>query len=385
MHRHALRTALVAVLMGWGVALAAPSTELGEALATAGADADHGWAGAPARHRSGARRAAPAGARLRRGNGGQGRARGGLARWPAPADRDRARYRQGSAGGPGTWRGSASPTARTSRGCAWARAGAVACAAASCSRVRPTCRGRGRATDAWQEYAAQLEGLTLRFAGNDGLAYAMHGHELVADELNWSPVTGGDSMLVEVELAAGLDPRRLALRIPQLSHLDIHPAANEAAIASKIGESDSCERDIVCRSNPTGGFQNAEKAVARMVFTKGGSSYLCTGTLLNNANSPRRHLFWSANHCIAFADRGQHAADLLVLQGHDLQWLDREPGRAHAQRRRLPAPQQQPARHPAAGTQDRAAGRRGVRLAGPRRRSARPAPRSKASTIRPAT
>ena len=34
MHRHALRTALAAVLMGWGVALAAPSAELGEALAT---------------------------------------------------------------------------------------------------------------------------------------------------------------------------------------------------------------------------------------------------------------------------------------------------------------------------------------------------------------
>ena len=42
MHRHALRTALVAVLLGWGVAIAAPSTELGEAVATIDADADHG-------------------------------------------------------------------------------------------------------------------------------------------------------------------------------------------------------------------------------------------------------------------------------------------------------------------------------------------------------
>ncbi|MDO2316544.1 hypothetical protein Q2460_27320, partial [Escherichia coli] len=26
--------------------------------------------------------------------------------------------------------------------------------------------------------------------------------------------------------------------------------------------------------------------------------YICTGTLLNNGNSPKRQLFWSAAHCI---------------------------------------------------------------------------------------
>ncbi len=37
-----------------------------------------------------------------------------------------------------------------------------------------------------------------------------------------------------------------------------------------------------------------------MVFTSSadGGSYICTGTLLNNGNSPKRQLFWSAAHCI---------------------------------------------------------------------------------------
>lgn len=298
MHRHALRTALAAVLMGWGVALAAPSAELGEALATAGADTDHAGQArlrgtgpvrdalrlpaldfdeemaAKAARAAALRDGQPLQIGIARDTGKDLLGTGDLA-WQRQSDGAHvARLRVGSAGAVAL------------------RSGILLASPANLSRP-------GKGEDAWREYAAQLEGLTLRFAGNDGLAYAMHGHELVADELNWSPVTGGDAMLIEVELAANLDPARLALRIPQLSHLDIHPAASEAAIASKIGESDSCERDIACRANPTGGFQNAEKAVARMVFTKGGSSYLCTGTLLNNANSPRRHLFWSANHCIA--------------------------------------------------------------------------------------
>jgi hypothetical protein len=298
MQKHAMCAALVAALLGWGVATAAPAFELDEALATADTDADHRGQ-----------------ARLR----GTGLLRDAL-RLPALGFEEEMAVRAARAtalrDGEPLQIGIARDTGRDVLGdkdLAWQRqpdgthvarlrvtsSGAVALRsgllfASPANLARP-----GQDSQDWRMYAEQLEGLTLRFAGADGQAFAMHGHELLADELNWSPVTSGESMTIEVELAAGLDPTALALRIPQLSHLDIHPAASEAAIAGKIGESDSCERDIVCRSNPSGGFQNAEKAVARMVFTKGGSSYLCTGTLLNNSNSPRRQMFWSANHCIS--------------------------------------------------------------------------------------
>jgi hypothetical protein len=78
----------------------------------------------------------------------------------------------------------------------------------------------------------------------------------------------------------------------------VDPASTDAAIGQKIGESDYCERDIVCRTSPPSGFTSTANAVARMVFTKSGSSYLCTGTLLNNGFSPKKRTFWTANHCI---------------------------------------------------------------------------------------
>ncbi|WP_257386933.1 trypsin-like serine peptidase [Tahibacter caeni] len=146
---------------------------------------------------------------------------------------------------------------------------------------------------------ADLRGLTLRFRGADGQTFEMAGRDLPQGEAAWSPVVRGDALTMEIVLAPGVQAESLSLRIPQLSHFDIDPASTDEAIGTKVGESDYCERDIVCRTSPPSGFTSTANAVARMVFTKGSSSYLCTGTLLNNSNSPKKHLFWTANHCIS--------------------------------------------------------------------------------------
>ena len=144
-----------------------------------------------------------------------------------------------------------------------------------------------------------VDQLSFRFGDADG-AFTVAGKDIALDGLFWSPVVGSETMTVEVSgpLAA---VRGLRLRPVQLSHFDIDPAAPDMlqAVTAKIGESDSCQIDSRCVTNAPSGYRTAVDAVARMVFTQGGSSYLCTGTLLNNSNSPRRHLFWSANHCIS--------------------------------------------------------------------------------------
>ncbi|MEQ4574130.1 MAG: trypsin-like peptidase domain-containing protein [Gammaproteobacteria bacterium] len=148
--------------------------------------------------------------------------------------------------------------------------------------------------------AGRPELVTLRFAGDDGRVFEQSGDSFAGDETGWSPAVAGATLLVEIELPAGQYPENFSLRIPQLSHLDISPTASTRdMLRIAIGESDSCQNDVICRSNPSTGFTNAAKAVARMVFTQGGSSYLCTGTLLNNGNSPKRALFWTAAHCIS--------------------------------------------------------------------------------------
>lgn len=154
-------------------------------------------------------------------------------------------------------------------------------------------------SDADAGLRALVDQLTFRFGDADG-AFTVAGKDIALDGLYWSPVVGSDTMTVEVSgpLAA---VRGLRLRPVQLSHFDIDPAAPDMlqAVTAKIGESDSCQIDSRCVTNAPSGYQTAVDAVARMVFTQGGSSYLCTGTLLNNSNVPRRHLFWSANHCIS--------------------------------------------------------------------------------------
>lgn len=144
------------------------------------------------------------------------------------------------------------------------------------------------------------EGVTLRFAGDDGRVFEQSGADFAGSEAGWSPTVEGATLLVEIALPAGQYPENFTLKIPQLSHLDIAPTASASdMLRIAIGESDSCQNDVLCRSSPSTGFTNAAKAVARMVFTQSGGSYLCTGTLLNNNNSPKRALFWTAAHCIS--------------------------------------------------------------------------------------
>ena len=144
-----------------------------------------------------------------------------------------------------------------------------------------------------------IDQLSFRFGDADG-AFVVAGKDIALDGLFWSPVVEGDAMTVEISgpLAA---VRGLSMRPVQLSHFDIDPAAPTllADLRAKIGESDSCQIDSRCVTGAPSGYATAKDAVARMVFTQGGSSFLCTGTLLNNSNAPRRHLFWSANHCIS--------------------------------------------------------------------------------------
>jgi lysyl endopeptidase len=148
--------------------------------------------------------------------------------------------------------------------------------------------------------AGKPELVKLRFAGDDGRVFEQSGSVFAGGTEGWSPAVQGDTVLVEIALPAGQYPENFSLKIPRLSHIDIAPTASITDIHTKaIGDSESCENDVVCRSNPSTGFSNASKAVARMVFTQSGKSYLCSGTLLNNNNSPKRALFWTAAHCIS--------------------------------------------------------------------------------------
>ena len=113
----------------------------------------------------------------------------------------------------------------------------------------------------------------------------------------WSPVTEGDTLNVEVFVPAGLDPAATAFRMAEVSHLFTSAASGFNKRVQDIGRSGSCNVDVVC-GNPSQAFLNTRNAVAKMLFTVGGGTGLCTGTLLNDTDpSTQIPWFYGANHC----------------------------------------------------------------------------------------
>lgn len=146
-------------------------------------------------------------------------------------------------------------------------------------------------------------GAELRVSGSDdpgfiaGMATAAEIEALRRDQPRyWTPVTDGESQLIEIYLPAGADARWARLSLDAVSHLFVSPAGT--LDGAKIGESDSCEFDAKCIENPSTAYINAKNSVARMLFQSGGSSSLCTGTLLNDTDTATQvPNFFGAAHC----------------------------------------------------------------------------------------
>ncbi|HET9650584.1 MAG TPA: serine protease, partial [Usitatibacter sp.] len=115
----------------------------------------------------------------------------------------------------------------------------------------------------------------------------------------WSPVLEGDTATVELFVPGEQSPRDISIAVDRVSHLLASPADPKAESILKIGESDFCEVNLICRSANDSALAFTGKAVARMTFSDStGGSFLCTGTLLNSAGGQFIPYFYTANHCI---------------------------------------------------------------------------------------
>lgn len=154
-------------------------------------------------------------------------------------------------------------------------------------------------------------GAVLRFYGADAAAAvqvseaelsaiaarnAQGGADDVAAHTYWSPDFGSSATTLEVEIPAGASPAAVRLAVPRVSHFTLDPAVAEGAFTTKVGESASCNVDVTCKPE----FSSESRSVARMIYTReDGNSYLCTGTLLNDASSSGTPYFLTADHCIS--------------------------------------------------------------------------------------
>jgi hypothetical protein len=108
-----------------------------------------------------------------------------------------------------------------------------------------------------------------------------------------SPYISGTVVTFGMHLPKGISPETQRIAIPALSRINVSPEVPDQF--QKLG-SGSCHFDIKCEP----GWDDISRGVARMVFTdvSTATSYLCTGSLLNDTIYSVTPYFLSANHCI---------------------------------------------------------------------------------------
>lgn len=116
-----------------------------------------------------------------------------------------------------------------------------------------------------------------------------------AATMAWGPDTEGPVGTLELELPPGVRPDELRLAVPQLSHLTQTVAE---AVATKdrrdIGLAGACNVDVMCTAH-----EAESRAVAKILFTRGGISFLCSGTLMNDTRDSRTPYLLTASHCVS--------------------------------------------------------------------------------------
>ncbi len=117
----------------------------------------------------------------------------------------------------------------------------------------------------------------------------------------WTPTTQGERQYIQIMLPQVAGKAAVTVRINAVSHITIALSQlNTYALnMQKVGQSGSCESNVVCQTGSDVALANTATSVARMIFTDAGSSFLCSGTLLNDTNTSYTPNFYSAHHCIS--------------------------------------------------------------------------------------
>jgi hypothetical protein len=109
-------------------------------------------------------------------------------------------------------------------------------------------------------------------------------------------VLDGESATLEIYLPPSVAPEAIELRMPKISHLVTAGAQLKVEPVSDIGRSGFCEVDVACVATPAATSQ--ARSVAKLVFTDGGATFLCTGTLINDTASSNTPYLYTASHCL---------------------------------------------------------------------------------------
>lgn len=133
--------------------------------------------------------------------------------------------------------------------------------------------------------------LILRGEGADNLR-KITAEDLSGSEGYWAPYVAGEK--VSIELHVPTASRHLA-RVQLASVTHGYRGLFESA--DSLQKSGSCNVDVAC---PAGtGWDDQIDSVGHYTFSQGGSSYVCTGSLVANTAGTTVPYFLTANHCLS--------------------------------------------------------------------------------------
>ncbi|MEQ1638262.1 MAG: trypsin-like peptidase domain-containing protein [Methylococcales bacterium] len=139
--------------------------------------------------------------------------------------------------------------------------------------------------------------LTFRVQGNENASVLTPvDSDTVQDGNIWLPVTNGNQADLEIFADATTSPETLL----SIDAVSVIVEEILGVKAKNKGYAEQKEYDLACAGSLTeySVLEQAASATALISFVKNGSSYVCTGTLLNDKNSSNTPWFATANHCI---------------------------------------------------------------------------------------
>ena len=149
---------------------------------------------------------------------------------------------------------------------------------------------------------------------DEAFAGPYSGKGLFGDGDFWSEPVEGQSVVIEYAPANGAVESNLPFQVDQISHLYSKPLRaaprssltfpttgpadreiNPLAGTDNAAAQNTCSPDVTCFSE----WSTAASAVASITFVSGGSSYLCTGSVIEDGTKSGQPLFLTADHCVS--------------------------------------------------------------------------------------
>jgi lysyl endopeptidase len=147
-------------------------------------------------------------------------------------------------------------------------------------------------------------GARMYVYSGSGEVHGPYGIEQFTDGTLWTNTIYDDEIFLEVQLLNIRSGARL--RVLSLVHIEHESFAPTHASLAPSGT--ECFIDATCvSSSEFTGINDAIRAIAQLVYQKGGDTFVCSGGLLNNTRQDFTPYFLTANHCF---DSAASAASL---------------------------------------------------------------------------